>query len=119
MVRLHRSQVLKAFEYLRATQYILNNRSGVRYLNQLLLSNTHCRAADVKDIGESSYSMVLTDDLDNNNRMDLLVSTMNGHVFVFETPAEYHPLKVWTKQPEGNAGFTARHDWVRVMVYAV
>lgn len=57
--------------------------------------------------------MVLADDLDNNGRMDLLVSTMNGHVYAFETPAEYHPLKTWTKQPEGSAGFVARHDWVR------
>jgi hypothetical protein len=42
--------------------------------------------------------MVLADDLDNNGRLDLLVSTMNGNVYCFETPSEYHPLKTWTSQ---------------------
>jgi len=42
--------------------------------------------------------MVLADDLDGNGRMDLLVSTMNGNVYAFETPSEYHPLKAWPQQ---------------------
>lgn len=42
--------------------------------------------------------MVLADDLDGNGRLDLVLTTMNGNVFVFETPAEYHPLKAWTAQ---------------------
>lgn len=48
------------------------------------------------DIGEQSYSMVLADDLDNNGRMDLLVSTMNGNLYALETAAVYHPMKAWT-----------------------
>lgn len=52
--------------------------------------------ADTVDIGELSYSMVLTDDLDNNGRMDLLVSTMNGNIYSLETAAVYHPMKAWT-----------------------
>lgn len=40
--------------------------------------------------------MVLADDLDNNGRMDLLVSTMNGNIYSLETAAVYHPMKAWT-----------------------
>ena len=40
--------------------------------------------------------MVLADDLDNNGRLDLLVSTMNGNVYALETAAVYHPMKAWT-----------------------
>jgi hypothetical protein len=43
-------------------------------------------------------SMVLADDLDGNGKLDLLVSTMNGNVYSFETPSEFHPLKAWTSQ---------------------
>lgn len=50
------------------------------------------------DIGETSYSMVLADDLNHDGRTDLLVTTMNGNVYVFETPAKYHPLGSWTSQ---------------------
>lgn len=52
-------------------------------------------------------SMVLTDDLDNNGRMDLLVSTMNGNVYAFETSSPYHPLKAWPQQ----VGAPARRLW--------
>lgn len=45
--------------------------------------------------------MVLADDLDGNGRLDLVLTTMNGNVYVFETPAEYHPLKTWTVGSEG------------------
>lgn len=48
------------------------------------------------DFGEQSYSMVLADDLDQNGRMDLLVSTMNGNLYALETSAAYHPMKSWT-----------------------
>ncbi len=50
------------------------------------------------DIGETSYSMVLADDLNGDGRTDLLVTTMNGNVYVFETPAKHHPLGSWTSQ---------------------
>jgi FG-GAP repeat len=52
----------------------------------------------VVDIGETSYSMVLADDLNHDGRTDLLVTTMNGNVYVFETPAKHHPLGSWTSQ---------------------
>lgn len=54
--------------------------------------------ADVMDIGETSYSMVLADDLNGDGRTDLLVTTMNGNVYAFQTGAKHHPLASWTSQ---------------------
>ncbi|KAL9828082.1 Protein DEFECTIVE IN EXINE FORMATION 1 [Arabidopsis thaliana] len=48
---------------------------------------------DVVDIGETSYSMVLADNVDGGDDLDLIVSTMNGNVFCFSTPSPHHPLK--------------------------
>ena len=49
-------------------------------------------------MGETSYTMVLADDFNADGKLDLLVSTMNGNVYVFSSPAAYHPLKAWTSQ---------------------
>ncbi|KAF3606654.1 hypothetical protein DY000_02051114 [Brassica cretica] len=49
--------------------------------------------ADAVDIGETSYSMVLADNVDGGDDLDLIVSTMNGNVFCFSTPSPHHPLK--------------------------
>ncbi len=54
--------------------------------------------ADTVDVGETSYTMVLADDFNADGKLDLLVSTMNGNVYVFSSPAAYHPLKAWTSQ---------------------
>lgn len=54
--------------------------------------------ADVVDLGETSYSMVLADDLNGDGRTDLVVTTMNGNVYAFQTPARHHPLASWTAQ---------------------
>ncbi|CAN6921789.1 unnamed protein product [Brassica oleracea] len=48
---------------------------------------------DAVDIGETSYSMVLADNVDGGDDLDLIVSTMNGNVFCFSTPSPHHPLK--------------------------
>ncbi|KAI8556847.1 hypothetical protein RHMOL_Rhmol05G0287400 [Rhododendron molle] len=49
--------------------------------------------ADVVDIGETSYSMVLAENVDGGDDLDLVVTTMNGNVFCFSTPAPHHPIK--------------------------
>jgi len=53
---------------------------------------------DARDIGEVSHSMVLVDDLLDNGGLDLVVSTINGNVLLFETAGIYHPLRTWTAQ---------------------
>lgn len=62
------------------------------------------------DISDTAYAAVLVDDLDNDGRLELLVSTMSGHVYSLGTPAEYHPLKTWPQQVPGRSNFVARHD---------
>lgn len=57
--------------------------------------------ADVVDVGETSYTMVLADNVDGGDDLDLIVTTMNGNVFCFSTPAPYHPLRSWTSQNQG------------------
>lgn len=74
----------------------------------LIDGQTGC--ADVTDIGETSYSMVLADNVDGGDDLDLIVSTMNGNVFCFSTPAPHHPLKAWTSQNQGRNNAASRYN---------
>ncbi|CAD7696447.1 unnamed protein product [Ostreobium quekettii] len=66
------------------------------------------------DVGETSYSMVLADDLNDDGKMELVVATMNGNVYMFETGGDYHPLKTWPAQVQSVNGMVARHRWVGI-----
>ncbi|XP_022747221.1 protein DEFECTIVE IN EXINE FORMATION 1-like isoform X4 [Durio zibethinus] len=66
--------------------------------------------ADVVDIGETSYSMVLADNVDGGDDLDLIVTTMNGNVFCFSTPAPHHPLKAWRSNNQGRNNVANRHN---------
>lgn len=56
------------------------------------------------DIGETSFTQILSDDFTGNGYMDLLLTTMNGNTYLFSTPAPYHPLNVMTAPHQmGNA----------------
>ncbi|EPS65433.1 hypothetical protein M569_09343, partial [Genlisea aurea] len=66
--------------------------------------------ADVVDIGETSYSMVLADNVDGGDDLDLVVTTMNGNVFCFSTPSPHHPLKTWRSQTQGRNNVASRYD---------
>ncbi|XP_016553430.1 protein DEFECTIVE IN EXINE FORMATION 1 isoform X2 [Capsicum annuum] len=72
--------------------------------------------ADVVDIGETSYSMVLADNVDGGNDLDLIVTTMNGNVFCFSTPSPHHPLKAWRSPNQGRNNAAYCHD--REGIYA-
>ena len=50
------------------------------------------------DIGETAYSMVLADDLDGDEKLDLVLATMNGNVYCFRTAARAHPLSAWPSE---------------------
>jgi hypothetical protein len=60
--------------------------------------------AHTVDIGEHSYAAVLVDDLCGDGNLELLVSTMNGNVYMLQTQAPYHPLKTWSAQVGGWGG---------------
>ncbi|OMO85144.1 hypothetical protein CCACVL1_10384 [Corchorus capsularis] len=66
--------------------------------------------ADVVDIGETSYSMVLADNVDGGDDLDLIVTTMNGNVFCFSTPSPHHPLKAWRSSNQGRNNFASRYN---------
>eukprot|EP00897_Mesotaenium_endlicherianum_P009800 jgi/Mesen1/8849/ME000053S08249 len=65
--------------------------------------------AEAVDVGETSYSMVLADNIDGGDDLDLIVSTMNGNVYCFQTPAPYHPLKAWQSQAQGRNVLSPRY----------
>lgn len=66
--------------------------------------------ADVVDISETSYSMVVADNIDGGDDLDLIVTTMNGNVFCFSTPAPHHPLKAWKSANQGRNNAAYRHN---------
>lgn len=66
--------------------------------------------ADVVDIGETSYSMVLADNVDGGDDLDLVVTTMNGNVFCFSTPSPHHPLKAWRSTNQGRNNVASRYN---------
>ncbi|KAJ6331566.1 hypothetical protein OIU76_010028 [Salix suchowensis] len=66
--------------------------------------------ADVVDIGETSYSTVLADNVDGGDDLDLIVSTMNGNVFCFSTPVPHHPLKAWRSSNQGRNNLANRYN---------
>ncbi|XP_047340883.1 protein DEFECTIVE IN EXINE FORMATION 1 isoform X1 [Impatiens glandulifera] len=72
--------------------------------------------ADVVDIGETSYSMVLADNVDGGDDLDLIVTTMNGNVFCFSTPAPHHPLKAWRSPYQGRNNIANRFNREGVFV---
>lgn len=66
--------------------------------------------ADVVDIGETSYSMVLAENVDGGDDLDLIVTTMNGNVFCFSTPSPHHPLKSWRSHNQGRNNVANRFN---------
>eukprot|EP00268_Persea_americana_P024614 TRINITY_DN24042_c0_g1_i2.p1 TRINITY_DN24042_c0_g1~~TRINITY_DN24042_c0_g1_i2.p1 ORF type:complete len:754 (+),score=174.23 TRINITY_DN24042_c0_g1_i2:222-2483(+) len=74
----------------------------------LIDGRTSC--ADVVDIGETSYSMVLADNVDGGDDLDLIVTTMNGNVFCFSTPSPHHPLKAWRSPNQGRNNVASRYN---------
>lgn len=74
--------------------------------------------ADVVDIGETSYAMVLADDLDGNGQLDLLLATMNGNLYAFQSRAPALPEAVWPSEMLGPSGFTSPLGWFSVAATA-
>mmetsp|Transcript_10915 Transcript_10915/g.23292 ORF Transcript_10915/g.23292 Transcript_10915/m.23292 type:complete len:367 (+) Transcript_10915:3-1103(+) len=60
------------------------------------------------DVGEHAYAQVLADDLTGNGKMDLLLGTMNGNLYCFETNTVYHPMRSWRSQVQGRNVFEQR-----------
>jgi hypothetical protein len=71
------------------------------YFSAAIRRTKHCfldgfkRCAQRIDVGEHLYSVPLIDDVSGDGYLDLIVSTMNGHVMVLESSVPYHPLNAW------------------------
>ncbi|XP_077216185.1 protein DEFECTIVE IN EXINE FORMATION 1-like isoform X2 [Tasmannia lanceolata] len=74
----------------------------------LYLIDGQTTCADVVDIGETSYSMTLAENVDGGDDLDLIVTTMNGNVFCFSTPVPHHPLKAWRSPNQGRNNVATR-----------
>lgn len=68
------------------------------------------------DIDEKSSSMVLADDITGNGQMDLLVTTISGGVYVFETSTPYTPMNAWPSKTKGVNGCSASGNYVGVFI---
>jgi len=83
---------------------IVMSHDGFLYV----VDGQHPSNFEVMDIGEQSFGMTLADDLNGNGMLDLLVTTMNGNVFLIDTKTTWHPLKSWTSFPHALNVVTAR-----------
>ncbi|KAJ6829401.1 protein DEFECTIVE IN EXINE FORMATION 1 [Iris pallida] len=92
-------------EKMKGLTLVTTSFDGYMYL---IDGSTAC--ADVVDIGETSYSMVLADNVDGGDDLDLIVSTMNGNVFCFSTPSPHHPLKEWRSSNQGRNNVASRYN---------
>lgn len=70
------------------------------------------------DIDEKSSTMVLADDLTGNGQVDLVLTTLQGGVYVFETQTHFHPLKRWASKTKGVNGASAGENGVGVFITA-
>ncbi|THU53601.1 hypothetical protein C4D60_Mb10t16160 [Musa balbisiana] len=95
----------KRNEKLKGLTLVTTSFDGYLYL---IDGSTAC--ADVVDIGETSYTMVLADNVDGGDDLDLVVTTMNGNVFCFSTPSPHHPLKEWRSPNQGRNNVAVRSN---------
>ncbi|ORC87815.1 putative FG-GAP repeat protein, putative,intergrin alpha chain protein [Trypanosoma theileri] len=91
---------------------VVPSHDGVLYI---VSGTTGC--VDGIDINEKSPAMVLADDMTGNGKLDLIVSTLSGSIMVFETPANYHPLKAWISRVKATNGYTASEGYVGVYIH--
>ena len=59
---------------------------------------------------------VLADDLTGNGRIDLLLSTMNGNVYCFETSTLFTPLRAWRSHANGRNVFSPRETFAGIAI---
>eukprot|EP01128_Nolandella_sp_AFSM9_P007561 TRINITY_DN4183_c0_g1_i1.p1 TRINITY_DN4183_c0_g1~~TRINITY_DN4183_c0_g1_i1.p1 ORF type:complete len:765 (-),score=159.74 TRINITY_DN4183_c0_g1_i1:146-2440(-) len=73
--------------------------------------------AESIEIGGTSHTMVLSDDLTGNGMMDWLVSTDDGDLYLIGTEAEYRPLWSWPSENHGCNGWAFTEEkWMGISV---
>ena len=70
---------------------------------------------DVIDVGETSYAMPLLDDLTGDGKNDLIIASMNGVVYAYESlNSPYDPMNAWPSQVHAGNNMVARAGWYGV-----
>jgi hypothetical protein len=111
LVNLNNTAPPRSEEFARGLHIVVTAHDGAMYI---VSGTTGC--IERHDIGHYSYTPVLTDDLDGNGELDLVVTTLTGDVLVFATSAPFTPLKAWPSQVIGMNGLTARDGHLGVMI---
>ncbi|EPY21276.1 FG-GAP repeat protein [Strigomonas culicis] len=68
------------------------------------------------DLDEKSSTMVLADDLTGNGYLDLVVTTLRGGVYLFETQSAYSALSAWPSETKGLNCHTASYNNVGISI---
>lgn len=84
----------------------------------IYLINGETKCIEIIDIDEKSSTMILADDITGNGMLDLLVTTINGGVYVFETSTPFTPTNAWPSKTKGVNGCTASTNYVGVFIAA-
>lgn len=87
----------------------------IKTQNPFVRNEKIAACADVVDIGETAYAMVLADDLNGNGEIDLLMATMNGNLYAFQSTAAALPDATWPSQVGSRInvyGLTAGMVWI-------
>ena len=68
------------------------------------------------DVGEHAYAQILADDLTANGKVDLLLASMNGNLFCFETHTPAAPLRSWRSQAQGRNVWQQREGFQGIVI---
>lgn len=60
------------------------------------------------DVGESAYAMVLADDVTGDGKVDLVLGTIAGNLYVFGTTMPFDPGLTWPSQGQSASMYTSR-----------
>ncbi|EGG16788.1 hypothetical protein DFA_07766 [Cavenderia fasciculata] len=98
----------------------LNGRNGLSIITHtsdgvLFSIDGKQSCANKLDIGDSSVSMVLADDLLGDGKINLLVTTYYGNIYIFTTNSPYHPLKAQQSFNKGLNVFTSGSQGVVIV----
>jgi hypothetical protein len=98
-----------------------SNRKGMQVVvtshdGYLYVIDPNMRCSSALNLGETSDSMVLFDDLGSSGEMSLLAATKGGNVYSIRTSSTFHPLKSRTELFPGvmEGSYVSRWNWAGV-----
>jgi hypothetical protein len=74
------------------------------------------RCAQRLDLGDHIASIPLVSDLDNNGNLDIVIGSLNGQVYTYETQIAAHPLNTWNSFPKYRHSSVVTHGSLGISV---